>query len=471
MAKLDQSFIKAYGHAGLRGGAAAAPGTKTPNASASEPPGVSTTPIVVDTGAFAFDSTSVLVHDSVPNVASRPHSKLVPPPAPARVVEEPVVEEPAAAPRKTRRAPAKRPAAVNQEQETVAKSATTFQADSFSVDSPPVAEIKPPVAKPVAPPKPVETKRQTPRLAGSDFCHRACTVEFTAVADVATDVQQDECVEAEVVDELPAAIAPAVTHSANVHVTAAGNRENHAATAPRIDGVAYHRVNAAPASVLRTGYEVDAFRWPEVVEGLSGRATTALSTLIDELVDASSIGRGVVMFAGERRGAGTTTLAAYAARRLAQLGLTVALVDADFSKPALARTLGVAVEFGWDDALEAQHDSATAMIASLGDGVTILPIRHAVSVNATKAARISADLAVLRKHFALVILDGGPLADVAEPWIHQAPEDTIDCAIVVRDVRIHAGRPAARRPHTERSAALPAIGVVENFVHESPSST
>jgi MinD-like ATPase involved in chromosome partitioning or flagellar assembly len=176
------------------------------------------------------------------------------------------------------------------------------------------------------------------------------------------------------------------------------------------------------------------------------------------------------MFAGERRGAGTTTLAAYAARRMAQLGLSVALVDTDFAKPALARTLGVAVEYGWDDALEANADFTAAMIASLDDGVTILPLRHATfGLTAARATRVAADLAVLRKHFALVILDGGPLAEVAEPWLALAPEETVDCGIVVRDVRIDAARRGPSRPHAPRSAALPAIGVVENFVSQPPS--
>jgi Mrp family chromosome partitioning ATPase len=476
MAKLDQSFIKAYGHAGLRGGGAqpvatnaapsqaVAPQVAAPKAASSAAPVVSATPIVVDTGAFAFDTTSTIAHDTPASSAPRPHIKPV-----LAVAPLPVAEEPVAAPRKTRRPPAKKSTAVPpvaSPSNVAANLATTFQADSFTVDTAAAAEMKPPIAKPSAPTKPVETKRAAPRMAADHFCHRACTVEFSTVDETAAEPAQDECLELEIDDEAP----HDETQYAELATAPALQQAQNAVTAPRIDGVAYHRMAATPSATLRTGYEVDAFRWPEVVDGLSGRATTALSTLIDELVDASSIGRGVVMFAGERRGAGTTTLAAYAARRLAQLGLSVALVDADFGKPALARTLGVAAEFGWDDSLEAQHDSATAMIASLGDSVTILPLRHAVSVDAVKAARISADLAVLRKHFALVILDGGPLAEVAEPWIAHAPEDTIDCAIVVRDVRVDSGRSATRRPHAQRSAAVPAIGVVENFVHESAAS-
>lgn len=75
-------------------------------------------------------------------------------------------------------------------------------------------------------------------------------------------------------------------------------------------------------------------------------------------------------------------------------------------------------------------------------------------------------MAVLRKHFAFVLLDGGPLAEVAEPWLNHAPEDTIDCGIVVRDVRLDAARRGLPKPHMPHPS-YPAIGVVENFVTDN----
>lgn len=450
MAKLDQSFIKAYGHVGTRATVASARPAPSPSAL----PLISATPIVVDASSFAIDACGALGEPPTAThpVESAPATSISAVPRPHIAVSSPT---PAQTPRKTRRGPAKRSEDQDGANSAPAPLAATFQADSFTVDTT-SGEMKPPIAKPAAPAKPVETRRQPPRASASELCHRACTVEFSTVAD--TPLEADEAD-----DDLVENAAENAASDPRQAVVA----DRHVAAAPRIDGVAYRRMTAPNVPALRTGYEVDAFRWPEVVDGLGARATTALATLIDELVDSSSSGRNVVMFAGQRRGAGTTTLAAYAARRLAQLGLSVALVDADFAKPALARSLGVAVEYGWDDTLEAQTEPNAAMIGSLGDGVALLPLRRATfGVTEVRAARIAADLAQLRKHFALVIVDGGPLAEVAEPWLAHAPHDTVDCGIVVRDARIDAARTPSR-PHGPASATLSAIGIVENFVAET----
>jgi Mrp family chromosome partitioning ATPase len=459
MAKLDQSFIKAYGHVGGRTSAGRAESTSSAPLATAAPPVISTAPVVIDAGSFSVDTTC----QASSNIACASSTPAV---EPVRTHEE----HPVAPPKKPRKPAAKREAAASKPQ-AAAPLVTTFQADSLSVDTFPAqqpAETPKPATKQPAPQPPRAAKP-----ASEPLCHRACTIQFSTTTDSLTrepvSDAADECDEELLIedDQDETEYEREVTQ----HVHQPANHRPHvapaAAPAPRIDGAAYHRVTAPAKPTLRAGYEVDAFRWPEVVNGLSGRATTALSTLIDELVDASSAGRGVIMFAGERRGAGATTLAIYAARRMAELGLSVALVDADFAKPTLARSLGVAVEHGWDDAIQAQTDFAAAMIASLEDGVSILPCRQASTNNTgARAARLAEDLAVLRKHFALVLLDGGPLAEVAEPWLNHAPEDTIDCGIVVRDVRLDAARRGPNRPHTPH-AAYPAIGIVENFVSEN----
>lgn len=450
MAKLDQSFIKAYGHVGGRnssGRAESVPREPQPTAA---PLVISAAPIVIDASSFSVDTSCAASTD-----------KRCDSPAPAVEPVRTHEEHPVAPPKKPRKPAAERDAATSKPQ-AAAPVVTTFQADSLSVDTfaapQPVETPKPAAKKPA--PQPPRAAQPAPE----PLCHRACTIQFSTTTDSLTGEPisdaADECDEELLIED---------EHDDNEYQQEVAHQVPAApvaASSPRIDGAAYHRVTAPAKPTLRSGYEVDAFRWPEVVNGLSGRATTALSTLIDELVDASSDGRGVIMFAGERRGAGATTLAIYAARRMAELGLSVAIVDADFAKPTLARSLGVAVEYGWDDAIQAQTDFAAAMIASLEDGVSILPCRQASTNNTgVRAARIAKDLATLRKHFALVLLDGGPLAEVAEPWLNHAPEDTIDCGIVVRDVRLDAARRGPPKPHTPRPS-YPAIGVVENFVAE-----
>lgn len=497
MARLDQSFIKAYGNVGARAGGGRAgggrgAGKQTPAVDAAAAlPLLSAAPIVVDASAFgdvaAFANPAACHADCdgrhcnhAERDAERRETQVVERPSPAARphFRRPSAEHAAAdaevaspSPRAKRRPDAKAEA-------SAAVKVPTFDANAFSVDtfsgesasggSAAAADDEPanrrdatarPSAVRASAARPTPPPARPAPMRPADLCHRACTVQFSTCGDSAMDdASNHDDVEVELeLTEIADEFAAPPRMEAN---------RSAAASAP-VQGATYHPVSARPAATLRVGYEVDAFRWPPTVAGLAGRATTALSSLIDELVDASSSGRGVVMFAGERRGAGTTTLSAYAARRLAELGLSVALVDADFAKPTLARSLGVAVEQGWEASIEADSDFAAALIASLDDGVTMLPLRGAMpQVSGAKATRIAADLGVLRQHFALVILDGGLIAE-AEAWLSQAPQDTIDCGIVVRDVREHAAHGPQRRPTAAHSPTYPAIGVVENFVRET----
>jgi Mrp family chromosome partitioning ATPase len=441
-------------------------------------PLLSAAPIVVDVGSFdaaSFGETHFDVAKSCQSACdagvdhrvepaaersvSRPHVRR---PSPAHAAADADVSSPL--PRPDRR-PAARPALRESEARRTVDDPPAFDANAFSVDtfgggnSRAASEPKPAQPQPVMTPRQPASARNTtrpmvpaasPAIDRANLCHRACTAQFSNADAAAHDADDplEPIDDADFAAEQRTPAVPALPH------------------APHVDGVAYRSISAPPAATLPAGYEVDAFRWSPTVAGLAGRATTALSSLVDELVDASSSGRGVIMFAGECRGAGTTTLSAYAARRLAELGLSVVLVDADFAKPTLGRSLGVAVDFGWDDALETDADVSAALIASLDDGVSLLPLRRAVtSVNGAKAARLAADLFVLRQNFALVIVDGGPLADT-EAWLGHAPEDTIDCGIVVRDVRQDSAHRTNGRSIAP-SASYPAIGVVENFVRET----
>ncbi len=488
MARLDQSFIKAYGHVGARATASHAGGAKPTSTGAASAalPLLSASPIIVDAGAFAIDAPLARACDAENAADRRDAETAVDQSAPPR----PHFRRTAPVERKTREAPS-----ADVAENTFPRGASAYSVDTFAVAGEAVHPTRSNASKTVTQRPTLAVRRPTtgpnaarpttaaapPQADRANFSHRACTVQFSTTVDVASnenkfdgrefdggefDDSEFESNDRNLDGRHDSRHAPGDELADGMAATAATS-----STSPRVDGVAYHRMSARPASTVRCGYEVDAFRWPPIVSGLAGRATTALSTLVDELVDASSSGRGVVMFAGERRGAGTTTLAAYAARRLAELGLSVALVDADFAQPTLARSLGVAVDHGWDEALEAGSDFAAALIASLDDGVTVLPLRHPTThVDGAKAAQIAADLAALRQHFALVVIDGGPLAE-AEAWLDRAPEETVDCGIVVRDVRVDAGQRPGGRTHAPRAGALPAIGVVENFVGETRTTS
>jgi Mrp family chromosome partitioning ATPase len=155
-------------------------------------------------------------------------------------------------------------------------------------------------------------------------------------------------------------------------------------------------------------------------------------------------------------------------RLLATRGLRVVLVDADFRHPHLARQLGLSVEQGLESVLAGEVPLADALVESLDDRLTLLPLKGLVAdprlLVGNRALVESLD--ALRAAFDLVIVDAGPVADdaAAVDLAASLGPAAIDDALVVRDVRrIHGGMsPAIAR-------RLAAVGLtrweaVETFV-------
>jgi Mrp family chromosome partitioning ATPase len=212
-----------------------------------------------------------------------------------------------------------------------------------------------------------------------------------------------------------------------------------------------------PAAVAQDAFrprlEVDQFAWPRVVDDLAEKATFAAA--VDELV-AAAVGEKVIAIVGERRHAGATTTALVAARELARRGLGVALVDANFLRPALAARLGLAVEKGWDDVLAGRAELADVLVHSLSDQLTLLPIAGASVFETPPVDDVqpAATIATLRHYFDIVLLDAGALADGPSlPKASRSACATAGACVLVRDVRQLAGD----------SVPPGTIGVIENF--------
>ena len=233
----------------------------------------------------------------------------------------------------------------------------------------------------------------------------------------------------------------------------------------------------------RAGYDVDRFEWPALSDALLARLVGGLDHLAGELVTESALGRKVVALTGLRRGEGRTTLALTLARRLAGGGAKVLLVDADFESPQIAEQLGLLIDQGWDAALA---DGATlwdAMVESLSDHLSVMPLAARPGAGAVAGrGAVSGSTSVwvptqttmprwddLRHHFDVILIDAGPLGtDDAGAHGHGLPASVAhsDVAIVAFDCRGGSGSQLADAQRRLLDSAVFPLGVAETFCTE-----
>ena len=215
--------------------------------------------------------------------------------------------------------------------------------------------------------------------------------------------------------------------------------------------------------VFRPAFQVEQFAWSSGATRLSRAAGIQLDRLADGLANGLPEGRRVVALAGSRRGEGCTTLLLCAARRLAERGMRVAMVDADFDNPALGRRLGLLPEAGWDDVLSGRLPLGEAVIESTHDHLAVLPLRapqNAESPRSPNAPEPAAALTLLRQHYDLVLVDLGHF-DAAAAAFHPR---TIDAVVLVQHVRTTSPQEIQETRGRLAQAGLAEIGIAENFV-------
>lgn len=220
-------------------------------------------------------------------------------------------------------------------------------------------------------------------------------------------------------------------------------------------------------SQFRPLLEVDNFKWPDGVSRLIDAADEPLEQLLTNLVTRSIRGQKVIAWQGCRRSDGCTTLMLAAARRLAERGVKVIVVDAEFRQPRLARHLGLMPTVGWEEVLAGRLPLADVVVESLGDQVALLPLcaPGASEPGGAIPDDPAASLETLRSHYDLVLVDlgrarksedGADLVFSGRPWI--------DAVILVH----HVGKtPQTELSHAKtrlRRAGISDVAVVENFV-------
>lgn len=208
--------------------------------------------------------------------------------------------------------------------------------------------------------------------------------------------------------------------------------------------------------------QVDRIAPSSVGQALQRRAGAELDRLADALAALAQRGRKVVGFASDKTGQGTTTLVGGAALRLAERGVSVAVVDADMADPQLASELGLLPEYGWEEALERSVSCEELVIESAEQPIALLPLcrRFPAASLPDDFTPFRESLAKLRQHYDLVLVDLGIPGD---PLVGRMLK-TLDTVLLVRDVRAVPAERVLDLHRTLSRAGVNVAGIVESFV-------
>ena len=216
--------------------------------------------------------------------------------------------------------------------------------------------------------------------------------------------------------------------------------------------------------------QVDRVVWPGLCACLQSTAPGVLQQMTEGLLSLCDSGRKVLGLASCARGEGVTMVAAAAARSLLSQGRKVVLVDANWSNPQLARGLGLLPQIGWEEALCGGLPLEEVVIESLADGLAVLPVREP-SASAIAQERIAANLALLARHYDVVLVDLGPLGGVEEEsdisresTFSRDVAAQMDAVVLVQNVRV---TPPNRMVEVRRRLAASNLcyaGTIQNFV-------
>lgn len=223
-----------------------------------------------------------------------------------------------------------------------------------------------------------------------------------------------------------------------------------------------------PERALRAAFEVERFEWPNMCSRLLTAAGRELRQFTEVLVEQVQRGRKMIAVTGCRRGDGRTTVAMCLAQQLAERGLNVALVDADFRHPQLAEQLGVVPSAGWDDVLQTDLPLTEAMIDSTHDHITLLPLRGPVfDQNVTlRNPQLGVPLRALREAYDVVLLDCEPLVgpEAADYLATLVGRCGLDAALLMHDLHQTATEAYEQATRLLTQAPLAGWDIIENFV-------
>lgn len=232
-------------------------------------------------------------------------------------------------------------------------------------------------------------------------------------------------------------LGPQTVHSAAT-ATSGAPAQGTAVKAPPITGAPAKPNKPAipiepPANPpLRANYEVDQIRWPEISNNLLSLSPDGFDAMLERLMGGPTK-HPACLITSCRRGEGRKIIMSCLARRLAQKGQRVLLVDADFEKAGLAQALRLSPAAGWDDVVRERMPIEEALVESISEPVTVMPMRQGET-----GMEMSLLTLVERARFRwdAILVDAGPM-DTPENLLRDNfwKRLTDARALVVRNVR------------------------------------
>ncbi len=140
------------------------------------------------------------------------------------------------------------------------------------------------------------------------------------------------------------------------------------------------------------------------------------------------------------------------------------LVDANWSNPQLAESLGLLPQIGWEETLCGGLPLEEIVIESLADGLAVLPVRGP-SASTIRQEQIAASFDILAREFNVVLVDLGPLAQVEDEaaFAHELAT-RMDAVILVQNVRVTTPNQLADVRQHMAASNLRYAGTIQNFV-------
>ncbi len=226
------------------------------------------------------------------------------------------------------------------------------------------------------------------------------------------------------------------------------------------------------ADEFTPAWRVQSFTWPKVCRQMLRQAGDQLHALADAVADANSGGKAVIAVAGCRRGEGATTLLLCVARQLAEQGIRTVVVDADRSRPVLAKRLGVQAQVGWDDGADSCDE---AVVEAAVNRMALLPLKQLSGESEPSECDwtvLEASLRRLRGQFEVVLVDAGPLDELGLMDCDSAGSfaRVIDGVLLVRNQRLTSTDDLGEVERQLASAGVTVVGIIENGVSERSNS-
>jgi Mrp family chromosome partitioning ATPase len=220
-------------------------------------------------------------------------------------------------------------------------------------------------------------------------------------------------------------------------------------------------------------WEVDRFAWPGDTSELYDAEANYFRHAGEKLRDACGEGLRVLAITSAKSQEGCTTLAMCLARAAAESGLKVVLLDANLARPRLATRLGIKFPHGWQAAVAGDVPLGETAIASLQDGIVLLPLNERTddAEPSLDDARVTGMISTIASGVDLVVIDGGNVGENPAKCFEGGSACPIDAMIVVRNVLQTSQEETLAVATHFKERGIAAVGIAENFTQSKNGVT